>query len=137
MAARFVLVLFFIYTATAQPVPQEPFVEIVKSESSGPEPDGSYFFSFEDSAGGKREEVAQATGANSFAVQGVYSYPADDGSIVEVQYKAGDQGFQAESPVLPKAPPMPAHAEEQVRIGEDQRRQGLVFDHKGFLVGKN
>ncbi|XP_076056244.1 cuticle protein AM1274-like isoform X2 [Oratosquilla oratoria] len=148
MAARIALFSLLVCSAAAQQLfgrqqfvseprfRQTPFVEILRAESAGPEPDGSYAFRFEDSAGSRREEVAQATGPNTFAVEGSYSYTNEDGSVVEVRYRADENGYQPESPYLPVAPPMPAHALEQIRIAEEQKRQGIVFDERGFVVGQ-
>ncbi|XP_076056239.1 cuticle protein AM1274-like [Oratosquilla oratoria] len=113
---------------------ERPRVEILKAESSGPGPDGSYAFSYEDSAGGSRKEVSQATGPNSFAVQGAYTYVNDEGSIMEVRYVADESGFHVESPSVPQPHPTPLHAIEQLQIAEEQKRQGLVFDNRGFLI---
>ncbi|XP_076056245.1 cuticle protein AM1274-like [Oratosquilla oratoria] len=115
---------------------ERPFIEIVRSDSTGPEADGSYSFSFEDSAGARRSESAQYTGPNLFFVEGSYSYPNEDGSVVEVRFRADENGYVAESPYLPVAPPMPAHALEQIRFAEEQKRQGVIFDEQGFIVGQ-
>ncbi|XP_076056242.1 cuticle protein AM1159-like isoform X2 [Oratosquilla oratoria] len=148
MAARLVLLSLCICATSAQHffdqqqrhftssprVLQNPAVEILRVDSAGPRPDGSYSFSFEDSTGTRREEVAQATGPNTFAVQGTYRYTNEDGTVVEVRYRADESGYHAESPALPQAPPMPQHAIEQLRIAEEQKRQGVVFDQRGFIV---
>ena len=58
----------------------------------------------------------------------VISYTLDDGSVVEVRYQADENGFQAQSPLLPVAPefphPIPQFVLDQIAFAaqEDARR---------------
>ncbi|KAG7176950.1 Cuticle protein [Homarus americanus] len=56
------------------------------------------------------------------------SYPLPDGSFAEVSYTADEFGYNVNSPLLPTPHPLPAHAQEQIRIAEEQRAQGITFE---------
>ncbi|XP_076056305.1 uncharacterized protein LOC143034255 [Oratosquilla oratoria] len=138
---RLILVVLLVGSAFAQrfgqpQVRQAPHIEIVRSDSTGPAEDGSYSFSFEGSDGTRREESARPTGPNLFQVQGTYSYTDPEGNRVEVRFVADENGYIAESPFLPVAPALPVHALEQIRAAEEQKRQGVVFDERGFITGR-
>lgn len=55
-------------------------------------------------------------------------YTLDDGNVVEVTFVADENGYRAESPVIPVAPP---HVAELLRIAEEQRASGIQFDEQG------
>ncbi|XP_068226249.1 cuticle protein AM1159-like [Palaemon carinicauda] len=91
--------------------------------------DGSFQYIFEAENG----ISAQAAGVPGIEgqtnIQGSYSFPLPDGSgIAVVSYVADENGFRAESPLLPVAPPAPAHVEELLRIAEEQRAAGITFE---------
>jgi len=44
----------------------------------------------------------------------------DDGSVVVVKYTADENGFVADSPILPTPHPLPPHALEQILFAEAQ-----------------
>ncbi|KAG7158125.1 Cuticle protein [Homarus americanus] len=51
-----------------------------------------------------------------------------DGTLADVRYIADENGFRAESPLIPTPHPLPAHAVEQIRVAEEQRRRGIIWD---------
>ncbi|KAG7158126.1 Cuticle protein [Homarus americanus] len=63
-------------------------------------------------------------------------FPLPDGTVAEVRYVADENGYVADSPLIPTPPPLPAHAIEQIRIAEEQRAQGIVWDQYGFRVNR-
>ncbi|XP_076056304.1 uncharacterized protein LOC143034253 [Oratosquilla oratoria] len=135
---RIALVVLFVGAALAAPQgrPNPPFIEIVSSDSTGIAEDGSYSFSYEGSDGTVRQQSGRPIGPGVHQVQGTYSYTDPEGNRVEVRFVADDNGYVAESPFLPVAPPMPAHALEQIAFAEEQKRQGVQFDTQGFIVGR-
>ncbi|XP_076056250.1 cuticle protein AM1274-like [Oratosquilla oratoria] len=138
---RLALVVLLVGSTMAQSfnrpqVRQAPHIEIVRSESTGPEEDGSYYFSYEGSDGTRREQSGRPTGPNLHQVQGTYSYTDPEGNRVEVSFVADENGYVAQSPFLPVAPPLPVHALEQIRFAEEQKRQGVVYDEQGFVAGR-
>lgn len=58
-------------------------------------------------------------------------YTLDDGSVVEVSFIADENGYRAESPIIPAQPP---HVAELLRIAEQQRAEGVQFDEQGRRI---
>ncbi|XP_047478850.1 cuticle protein AMP1A-like [Penaeus chinensis] len=112
--------------ALAAAAPQEPRpIEILLDERVTPE-DGAYSFKIETENGIVQSEEGAPGLEGQTNVQGVYSYTLDDGSVVEVRYQADENGFQAQSPLLPVAPefphPIPQFVLDQIAFAEEQRR---------------
>lgn len=63
-----------------------------------------------------------------------HRFTLPDGTIAEVRFLADENGYQPESPLIPTPHPLPAHALEQIRIGQEQNAQGITFDNQGFRV---
>lgn len=97
-------------SAWAAPAIDEP-VPILRSAADGPNPDGSYSWSFEAGNGIQAEEQGQQKpggeegGINS--VSGSYSYAADDGTPIRLTYTADENGFQPQGDHLPVGPAIP------------------------------
>ncbi|CAH0558121.1 unnamed protein product [Brassicogethes aeneus] len=92
-------------TQTSEPIP------IVKYENEGVNADGSYQWSYETGNGIKADEQGQLknAGAENEAqeAQGSFSYTADDGTVISLQYIANEEGFQPVGDHLPTPPPIP------------------------------
>lgn len=96
--------------ASAAPAEQPP-VAILRSSADGPNPDGSYAYSFETENGIKvdeRGEYKQNGEEGAIAAQGGYSYTADDGTPISLTYTADENGFQPQGAHLPTPPEVPA-----------------------------
>ena len=52
-----------------------------------------------------------------------------------MNFIADENGYRAESPLIPQAPPLPAHAQEQVRKAAEERARGVQYDNRGFRIG--
>ncbi|KAB7503241.1 Cuticle protein AMP1A [Armadillidium nasatum] len=82
--------------------------------------------------------VVQETGAEGSVgqsnSQGRYVFVSPEGETVEVTWVANENGFQPSGPFIPQDHPLPPHAEEQLRIAEQQRAEGIEFDERGFRV---
>ncbi|XP_046753169.1 endocuticle structural glycoprotein SgAbd-2-like [Diprion similis] len=75
-------------------------------------PDGSYQWSYDTdngiAAGARGVPVnAGPNGEGGIEEQGSYQYTAPDGQVIVTKYVAGPNGFIAEGPHLPVAPPIP------------------------------
>ncbi|XP_015429440.1 PREDICTED: larval cuticle protein LCP-17-like [Dufourea novaeangliae] len=99
-------------SASSAPAEIPTPVSILAYTADGPNPDGSYAFSYETGNGIKAEEHGQARQLNEtssvIAVQGSYSYALEDGSPVALSYVADENGFQPQGEHLPTPPPIPA-----------------------------
>ncbi|XP_071551579.1 uncharacterized protein [Panulirus ornatus] len=87
--------------------------------------DGQLSYDFETENGIAVNAVSSQGLRGQSNIQGSYSFPLPDGTYAEVRYVADEEGFRAESPLIPTPHPLPAHAIEQIRIAEEQRRQGI------------
>lgn len=105
--------------ATAAPlVPIEAPVPILRQSSEGPNPDGSYNYSYETANGIQAQEVGYLKNAGSTAeaqeAQGSYAYTAPNGEIVQVTYVANEHGFQPQGSHIPEIPPQILRALEYI-----------------------
>ncbi|KAK8377501.1 hypothetical protein O3P69_013853 [Scylla paramamosain] len=90
--------------------------------------DGNFNFAFE-ADNGIAEERSGTPGVEGQAnMQGSYRFPLPDGTFAEVTFIADEGGFRPQSPLLPTPHPLPAHAIEQIRIAEEQRARGEIFE---------
>lgn len=97
--------------AAAAPVDDTSPIPILKQALNGPNPDGSYSYSYETANGIQAQEDGQlnhqGTDDEAFEAKGSFSYTADDGQTYQVSYVANENGFQPEGAHLPTAPPVP------------------------------
>ncbi|XP_042241689.1 cuticle protein AM1199-like [Homarus americanus] len=89
--------------------------------------DGNFNYLFEAENGIFMNAVGTPGSKGQSNIQGSYRFPLPDGTIAEVRYFADENGYVAESPLIPTPHPLPAHAIEQIRIAEEQRAQGITF----------
>ncbi|CAL4063300.1 unnamed protein product [Meganyctiphanes norvegica] len=131
-------VVFSVLIASAFALPQlqtRPFYSIVRYDAAPPL-NGAYNFVFETENNIRQAEegVPGNNAEGSTVVQGTYSYALDDGSVVEVRYIADENGYRAESPILPLSPANPAHVEDLIRKAQEEDAQGIIFDDLGFRI---
>ncbi|XP_063598677.1 cuticle protein AM1199-like, partial [Penaeus indicus] len=89
--------------------------------------DGAFSYVFEAANGIGESRVGYPGSKGQVNMQGSYRFSLDDGTFAEVRFVADEFGFRAESPLLPTPHPIPAHAVEQIRVAEEQRRRGIQF----------
>ena len=95
--------------APAENVP----IAIVKQFQEGPNPDGSYSYSFDTENGIHADETGSVIAAkdanaeSAISAQGSYSYASEDGTPIKLTYVADANGFQPEGAHLPVAPEIP------------------------------
>ncbi|XP_069996748.1 cuticle protein AM1159-like [Penaeus vannamei] len=118
------VVLAVAFAAPQQQQQQQP-VAIILDDRSSPE-NGAYSFQFQAENGIRQSEAGTPGLEGQTNVQGVFSFPLDDGSVAEVRYQADENGFQAQSPLLPVAPefphPIPQFVLDQIAFAEEQDR---------------
>ncbi|XP_060518417.1 uncharacterized protein LOC132697141 [Cylas formicarius] len=91
------------------PVQIQPgqIIKIIRQESDiGP--DGSYQWSYETENGISAQEQGRLKNPDTMEAQGQFSFTADDGTPIQLQYTANEDGFQPQGAHLPTPPPIPA-----------------------------
>ncbi|XP_042887674.1 cuticle protein AM/CP1114-like [Penaeus japonicus] len=110
--------------AAAAPQDERP-IQILEDDRVQPK-DGAYSFRIKTENGIVQSEEGAPGLDGQTNVQGIFSYTLDDGSVVEVRYQADENGFQAQSPLLPIAPefphPIPQFVLDQIAFAEEQLR---------------
>lgn len=99
--------------ACAATAPADDVVPIVSQSQEGPNPDGSYKWSYEAGNSIKAEEEGHLEDAGTeneaLTAEGGFSYTGDDGQPISLTYKADRNGFQpvgAHLPTTPEIPPL-------------------------------
>ncbi|XP_013195235.2 endocuticle structural glycoprotein ABD-4 [Amyelois transitella] len=84
---------------------------IVRNDFEGPDADGSYKWALQTEGGIYHEQrgslQANPGGESSLVVEGQYQYTAPDGQVINLLYKADENGFQPQGQHLPTPPPIP------------------------------
>ncbi|KAJ2948797.1 hypothetical protein O0L34_g8055 [Tuta absoluta] len=86
---------------------------IIRNDFEGPNPDGSYRWAIQTEGGifheqqGSLEPSKNGSPEPALTVQGQYQYQAPDGQVINVLYKADENGFQPTGDHLPTPPPIP------------------------------
>lgn len=97
--------------AAAAPVDNTSPIPILKQALDGPNPDGSYSYSYETGNGIQAQEdghlTHQGTDDEAIEARGSFSYTDDDGQVIHLSYVANENGFQPEGSHLPTTPPVP------------------------------
>ncbi|XP_011155844.1 endocuticle structural glycoprotein SgAbd-8 [Solenopsis invicta] len=92
------------------PVDTSP-IPILKHALDGPNPDGSYNYSYETGNGIQAQEEGHLNNAGSdgeaLEAHGSFSFTDADGQTFQISYIANENGFQPEGAHLPTAPPVP------------------------------
>ncbi|XP_068226141.1 cuticle protein AM1199-like [Palaemon carinicauda] len=88
---------------------------------------GEFFYTFETENGITESRRGYRGSKDQINMEGSYSFPLPDGTFAEVRYVADENGFRAESPLIPTPHPLPAHAIEQIRFAEEQRARGVTW----------
>ncbi|XP_046666631.1 endocuticle structural glycoprotein SgAbd-4-like [Homalodisca vitripennis] len=99
------------YNPVPAPGPGGPIIPIISQTQEGPNPDGSYKWSFESGNGiAAQEEGFQkaAPDGPGTAAQGSFRYTAPDGQDISFTYVADENGFQPVGNAIPTPPPIPA-----------------------------
>ncbi|XP_050720648.1 cuticle protein AM1159-like [Eriocheir sinensis] len=109
--------------AVAAAAPQLRPVEILLDERTQGT-DGSFSYTYEAENGIAMDVSGRPGSEGQSNMQGSYRFTLPDGTLAEVRFFADENGYRAESPLIP---PVPAHAQEQIRIAQEQREQGITF----------
>ncbi|KAJ8978090.1 hypothetical protein NQ317_004624 [Molorchus minor] len=109
----YIILVGFIGCTVAQyrPFVQGNQIRILSQTNEGPNPDGSYRWSYDTENGISAEEDGRVknlgTQAEATEVRGSFRYIAPDNTPITVQYIANENGFQPVGAHLPTPPPIP------------------------------
>ncbi|XP_071552023.1 cuticle protein AMP4-like [Panulirus ornatus] len=124
------LVVLACLAAVAVAAPQlqdvRPIVQVLRDERQD---DGNGYFNYAlEADNGIYMAAAGTPGSEGQTnIEGTYRLPDGDG-FAEVRFIANENGFQPQSDLLPKPHPLPDHVVELLRIAEEQRAAGIVFE---------
>ncbi|XP_072395448.1 endocuticle structural glycoprotein SgAbd-2-like [Diabrotica undecimpunctata] len=128
-----VFILLSLALASAQYYRPENYgrnIRILSQIQQGPNPDGSYKWSYATENGITAEEEGRLKNRGSqqeaMEARGGFSYTAPDNSVISLTYTADENGFQAYGPHLPTPPPIPVaiqRALDWIRANPDPRYQ--------------
>ncbi|XP_068226989.1 cuticle protein AM1199-like [Palaemon carinicauda] len=110
---------------TSQRVTQRP-IAILRDDRQD-NGNGEFRYSFESENGISETRTGYRGSQGQTNMEGSYRFPLPDGTFAEVRYVADENGFRAESPLIPTPHPLPAHAIEQIRFAEEQRARGVTW----------
>ena len=120
-------------TSCVAAAPAEDVIPIVSQSQEGPNPDGSYKWSYESGNGIKAQEEGHLENAGqeneAMNAQGSFSYPSDDGQQISLTYVANEEGFQpqgAHLPTTPEIPPLIQKALEWIAAHPSKEDQNQV-----------
>ncbi|XP_063869921.1 cuticle protein AM1159-like [Scylla paramamosain] len=114
--------------AAAAPRPEQDATVVLDERTDNG--DGTFTYRLETSNGIAEERTGVVGAEGQSNMQGSYSFTLPDGTTAVVTFIADELGYRPESPLLPTPHPLPAHAQEQIRIAEEQRAQGITFERK-------
>ncbi|XP_013189362.1 endocuticle structural glycoprotein ABD-4 isoform X1 [Amyelois transitella] len=113
MRVIFFVGLVALAASAPQQKPSDQVIAIIKQDFDQ-QVDGSYRYSYETENGIKAEETGtlkKASGPDAgdvIVAQGGFSYTAPDGTVINLNYIADDEGgFKPEGAHLPTPPPIP------------------------------
>ncbi|KAK3857450.1 hypothetical protein Pcinc_036283 [Petrolisthes cinctipes] len=105
-------------------------IEVIRDERVD-QGDGNFQYEFETENGIYTNAVGAPGSLGQSNMQGSYRFTLDDGSVAEVTWVADENGYRAESPLIPA---IPEHVFELLRIAEQQRAEGIQFDEQGRRI---
>ncbi|KAF2903450.1 hypothetical protein ILUMI_02738 [Ignelater luminosus] len=82
-------------------------IPILRYESEGPNPDGSYRWNYETGNGIAAQEQGGLKNPDTLEAQGSYQYTSPEGIPIAIVYLANENGFQAQGDAIPVPPPIP------------------------------
>ncbi|KAK8745492.1 hypothetical protein OTU49_000218, partial [Cherax quadricarinatus] len=126
---HFVLLVCLASLALALPQGDPRDVEaVIVNDVRSDNGDGNFNHEFETSNGIYSQNTGTPGSEGQSNMQGSFRFTLPDGTIAEVRFIANENGYQPQSDIFPNPHPLPPHAVEQIRVAEEQRRQGITFD---------
>lgn len=117
-------------------------IPILRQSLDGPNPDGSYSYSYETANGIQAQEIGYVnyvgTQTEARAVQqaqGSYTFTAPNGEVVQVNYVANENGFQPQGSHIPQTPPAILKALEYNAAHPEQNNYGAQWNETSGWIG--
>lgn len=117
-------------------------IPILRQSLDGPNPDGSYSYSYETANGIQAQEIGYVnyvgTQTEARAVQqaqGSYTFTAPNGEVVQVNYVANENGFQPQGSHIPQTPPAILKALEYNAAHPEQNNYGAQWNGMNEGIG--
>ncbi|XP_034946163.1 endocuticle structural glycoprotein SgAbd-8-like [Chelonus insularis] len=111
MYGQLIILIVAIVINPIASAPADNVIPIVSQSQDGPNPDGSYKWSYESGNGIKAQEEGQLENAGTeneaMKAVGEFSYTGDDGVPISLKYDADKDGFKPEGAHIPTPPPIP------------------------------
>lgn len=63
-----------------------------------------------------------------FQLQGSYTYTSPEGEQIQINYQAGENGFQAQGSHIPTPPPVPEEIQKAIEQNLADEARGVVDD---------
>ncbi|XP_076055253.1 cuticle protein AMP1A-like [Oratosquilla oratoria] len=117
------LATFVVVTVADKLVEHVPIVSETRQKFA----DGVSGSSFEAGNGIKFQQKVVAGDIGQNNAEGAYNYSDEFGNVVQVQYIADENGFQAQGTHLSVAPQAPPRRAQLLKLAEEQRAAGIVF----------
>ncbi|XP_050300915.1 pupal cuticle protein 20-like [Anthonomus grandis grandis] len=92
------------------------------------EGDGNFQYAFETGNGIQATQQGNAQEGAGTQSQGSYSYTSPEGEQIQINYSAGEGGFQAQGSHIPTAPPVPAEIAKAIEQNLADEARGIVDD---------
>ncbi|KAG7158117.1 Cuticle protein, partial [Homarus americanus] len=118
--------------ALAKPQFQNPHhYEILKDvrEDNG---DGNFNYEFETENDIYSKVVGRPGSKGQSNIEGTFRFILPDGTRADVRFVADEQGYRAESPLIPTPHPLPAHAIEQIAFAQSQQGRAAAGRGRPF-----
>lgn len=117
-------------------------IPILRQSLDGPNPDGSYSYSYETANGIQAQEIGYVnyvgTQTEARAIQqaqGSYTFTAPNGEVVQVNYVANENGFQPQGSHIPQTPPAILKALEYNAAHPEQNNYGAQWNGMNEGIG--
>merc|ERR1712212_135206 len=121
------LIVLACLAAVAVPAPQfqEERDVLVLRDDRVDNGDGTFSYAIEADNGINTAVNGVVGSQGQSNMEGSYTVTLEDGSQAVVRFVANENGYRAESPLIPTPHPLPAHVYELLEIAERQRAEGM------------
>jgi len=118
-SSQVIVLCALVAVAVAAPASNTSPIPILRQALNGPNPDGTYSYSYETANGIQAQEEGHlknvGTDQEALEAQGSFTYTDNDGQVYQITYVANENGFQPEGAHLPTAPPVPPMIERALK----------------------